>query len=381
MLSYLQFYEAWFGPLRLFQFISVRSIGAGVTALILGYFLGPLIIRNLRLVGAKQAFREKDEVGELANLHQGKQKTPTMGGLLICISVVVSCLLWAEPNVYVITGLVTYLLLTVVGFLDDYLKVVKKNSKGLAGRFKLIGQFLTTAIALFLLLGPFSQNLSGLSEQALGSAEKMREIWIPFVSYADSASIPTLSLGVLFLFFLVTLCGSSNAINLTDGLDGLAIGCTVTVALTYGIMAYAAGNYLIADYLKVSWVPGSGELTIVCSALLGGSLAFLWYNAHPAEVFMGDTGSLAIGGLVGIIALMIHQPLTLIIVGGIFVMEAGSVILQVVSFKTRGKRIFRMSPIHHHFELKGWKETKVVIRFWILSLLFALIGLATLKLR
>ena len=381
MLSYLQFYEAWFGPLRLFQFISVRSIGAGVTALILGYFLGPLIIRNLRLVGAKQAFREKDEVGELANLHQGKQKTPTMGGLLIFISVVVSCLLWAEPNVYVITGLVTYLLLTVVGFLDDYLKVVKKNSKGLAGRFKLIGQFLTTAIALFLLLGPFSQNLSGFSEQALGSAEKMREIWIPFVSYADNASIPTLSLGVLFLFFLVTLCGSSNAINLTDGLDGLAIGCTVTVALTYGIMAYAAGNYLIADYLKVSWVPGSGELTIVCSALLGGSLAFLWYNAHPAEVFMGDTGSLAIGGLVGIIALMIHQPLTLIIVGGIFVMEAGSVILQVASFKTRGKRIFRMSPIHHHFELMGWKETKVVIRFWILSLLFALIGLATLKLR
>ena len=381
MLSYLQFYEVWFGPLRLFQFISVRSIGAGVTALILGYFLGPVIIRNLRLVGARQAFREKDEVGELANLHQDKEKTPTMGGLLICISVVVSCLLWAEPNVYVITGLVTYLLLTVVGFLDDYLKVVKKNSKGLAGRFKLIGQFLTTAIALFLLLGPFSQNLSGLSEQALGSAEKMREIWIPFVSYADSASIPTLSLGVLFLFFLVTLCGSSNAINLTDGLDGLAIGCTVTVALTYGIMAYAAGNYLIADYLKVSWVPGSGELTIVCSALLGGSLAFLWYNAHPAEVFMGDTGSLAIGGLVGIIALMIHQPLTLIIVGGIFVMEAGSVILQVVSFKTRGKRIFRMSPIHHHFELKGWKETKVVIRFWILSLLFALIGLATLKLR
>ena len=235
----------------LFQFISVRSIGAGVTALLLGYILGPLIIRKLRQVGAKQAFRAKDEVGELANLHQNKEKTPTMGGLLICISVGVSCLLWAEPNVYVITALVTYLLLTIVGFLDDYLKVTRKDSKGLAGRFKLIGQLITTAIALFLLLGPFSPYMTGFHEHTLGSDVKMREFWIPFVSYAENASIPSLSLGVLFMFFLITLCGSSNAINLTDGLDGLAIGCTVTVALTYGIMAYAAGNYLIADYLKV----------------------------------------------------------------------------------------------------------------------------------
>jgi len=209
----------------------------------------------------------------------------------------------------------------------------------------------------------------------------MLELWIPFVSYADSASIIIMPISVVFLLFLLTLCGSSNAINLTDGLDGLAIGCTVTVALTYGIMAYASGNFLISEYLKISWIPGSGELTVVCSALLGGSLAFLWYNAHPADMFMGDTGSLAIGGLVGIIALMIHQPLTLILVGGIFVIEAGSVILQVGSYKLRKKRIFLMSPIHHHFELKGWKETKVVIRFWILSLLFALLGLATLKLR
>ena len=185
---------------------------------------------------------------------------------------------------------------------------------------------------------------------------------------------------MLFIFFLVTLTGSSNAINLTDGLDGLAIGCTVTVALTYAIMAYASGNFLISDYLKVSWIPGSGELTVVCSALLGGSLSFLWFNAHPAEVFMGDTGSLAIGGLVGIIALMIHQPLTLIIVGyfcyGSRVSDSSSCF-----FQNQGEKNFRMSPIHHHFELKGWKETKVVIRFWILSLLFALLGLATLKLR
>jgi len=230
-------------------------------------------------------------------------------------------------------------------------------------------------------LGPFANQLSGVGSESLGSVEKMREFWMPFVSYDDQSSVPVLSLTSLSLLFLVTLTGTSNAINLTDGLDGLAIGCTVTVALTYAIMAYASGNFLIADYLKISWVPGTGELAILCTALLGGSLAFLWYNAHPAEVFMGDTGSLAIGGLIGIIALMIHQPLTLIIVGGIFVMEASSVIIQVFSFKTRGKRVFLMSPIHHHFELKGWKETKVVIRFWILSLLFALVGLATLKLR
>ena len=231
---------------------------------------------------------------------------------------------------------------------------------------------------LFILLGPLSELLTGADGNAVGSAQKMKELWVPFLKEVLVENMPVI---LCFLFFLITLTGSSNAINLTDGLDGLAIGCTVTVALTYAIMAYASGNFLISDYLKVSWIPGSGELTVVCSALLGGSLSFLWFNAHPAEVFMGDTGSLAIGGLVGIVALMIHQPLTLIIVGGIFVMEAGSVILQVASFKTRGKRIFRMSPIHHHFELKGWKETKVVIRFWILSLLFALLGLATLKLR
>jgi phospho-N-acetylmuramoyl-pentapeptide-transferase len=190
-----------------------------------------------------------------------------------------------------------------------------------------------------------------------------------------------MSLFFLAPFLFLILAGSSNAINLTDGVDGLAIGCTVTAALAFAIMAYAAGNTIIADYLFISYIPGAGELAVVCSALLGASLAFLWYNAHPAEVFMGDTGSLALGGLIGMIAFMVHQPLTLIIVGGIFVMEAGSVILQVGSFKLRKKRIFKMSPIHHHFELKGWHENKVVIRFWILSLIFAMAGLATLKLR
>tara|TARA_B100000902_G_scaffold344967_1_gene350678 strand:+ start:816 stop:1952 length:1137 start_codon:yes stop_codon:yes gene_type:complete len=378
MLSYLQFGEDLFGPLRLFQFISVRAIFAGVTALFLGFLFGPLIIRALQSFGARQAFREKEEVGELAELHEGKAKTPTMGGLLIFGSVFLSTLLWAEPNVYVVTAMVTYLLLTLVGFADDYLKISKRNSKGLPGKFKLLGQLITALAALYFLLGPLGEFLTGVHGKAVGSASEMTELWVPFYK---EVLVQSMNVILVFFLFLVTLCGSSNAINLTDGLDGLAIGCTVTVALTYGVMSYASGNSIIADYLRVSWVPGTGELAVVCSALVGGSLAFLWYNAHPAEVFMGDTGSLAIGGLVGIIALMVHQPITLILVGGIFVMEAGSVILQVASFKTRGKRIFRMSPIHHHFELKGWKETKVVIRFWILSLIFAIFGLATLKLR
>ncbi|MBT6850681.1 MAG: phospho-N-acetylmuramoyl-pentapeptide-transferase, partial [Opitutae bacterium] len=287
-------------------------------------------------------------------------------------------LLWADPNVYVVTALVVYALLTVVGFSDDYLKVAKRNSKGLPGKMKLLGQLIAVAVAMYLLIGPVGEMLTGIKGNASGSALKMSQLWVPFYKEVLWQTMPLTAIFVLFFF---TLCGSSNAINLTDGLDGLAIGCTVTVALAYGLMAYASGNSIISEYLLISMVPGTGELTVICAALLGGCLAFLWYNAPPAEVFMGDTGSLAIGGLVGIIALMIHQPFTLVIVGGIFVIEAGSVILQVASFKLTGNRIFRMAPIHHHFELKGWKETKVVIRFWILSLLFAIVGLATLKLR
>ena len=290
-----------------------------------------------------------------------------MGGLMICVSVIGSALLWARPNVYVYTAIIIYLGLTVIGFLDDYLKVSKANSKGLPGRWKLLGQALLTVIALVCLLS------------VPESASKMRELWVPF--YKDVV-ISEMSLFLLAPFLFLILSGSSNAINLTDGVDGLAIGCTVTVALAYAIMAYVAGNVIISEYLFISYIPGVGELAVVCAALLGASLSFLWYNSHPAEVFMGDTGSLALGGLIGMIAFMVHQPLTLIIVGGIFVMEASSVILQVGSFKLRGgKRIFRMSPIHHHFELKGWHENKVVIRFWILSLIFAMAGLATLKLR
>jgi phospho-N-acetylmuramoyl-pentapeptide-transferase len=378
MLTYLQNLEDLFGPLRLFQFISVRAMMAGLTSLFLGFYLGPRLFALLRSLDARQAFRSEEEVGELAGLHKEKASTPTMGGLLIFVSVVLSSLLWADPNVYVVTALAVYALLTVVGFSDDYLKVAKRNSKGLPGKMKLLGQLIAVAVALYLLIGPVGEMLTGIKGNASGSAAKMSQLWVPFYKEVLWQTMPLTAIFVLFFF---TLCGSSNAINLTDGLDGLAIGCTVTVALAYGLMAYASGNSIISDYLLISMVPGTGELTVVCAALLGGCLAFLWYNAPPAEVFMGDTGSLAIGGLVGIIALMIHQPFTLVIVGGIFVIEAASVILQVASFKMTGNRIFRMAPIHHHFELKGWKETKVVIRFWILSLLFAIMGLATLKLR
>ena len=366
MLSYLADFESYFGPLRLFRYLTLRAALAGMTAMWIGFIVGPWLFAKLRQLRARQSFRDKDEVGDLAELHASKAQTPTMGGLMICAAVVGSSLLWARPNVFVLTALVVYLGLTVIGFLDDYLKIAKKNSRGLPGRWKLLGQGLLTAIALVMLLcNP-------------ESAGKMRELWVPFYKDVLLTSMP---LWLLAPFLFTILAGSSNAINLTDGVDGLAIGCTVTVALAYAVMAYAAGNAIISDYLNISFILGTGELAVVCAALLGASLAFLWYNSHPAEVFMGDTGSLALGGLIGIIAFMVHQPFTLVIVGGIFVMEAMSVILQVGSFKARKKRIFRMAPIHHHFELKGWHENKVVIRFWILSLIFAMAGLATLKLR
>ena len=366
MLSFLAELESSFGPLRLFGYLTLRAAFAGMTALLLGLYLGPWIIARLHRLRAQQSLRSQAEVGILADLHAEKGQTPTMGGLIICLSLVMSVLLWAAPNAYVYTALFVYLGLTLLGFIDDYLKVVQRSSRGLPGRYKLIGQAFITVGSLAILLA------------VPETSQKMREVWVPFYKNVLCSELP-LYLLLPFLFLIVS--GSSNAINLTDGVDGLAIGCTVTVALAYLIMAYAAGNRIISDYLYISYLPGSGELAVVCAALLGASLAFLWFNAHPAEVFMGDTGSLALGGLIGVIAFMIHQPFTLVIVGGIFVIEASSVIVQVGSFKLRQKRIFRMSPIHHHFELKGWHENKVVIRFWILSLIFAMMGLATLKLR
>jgi len=366
MLTYLAEFSDVFGPLRLFRFLTFRAVMGAGTAVLVGFVLAPWIFAKLRQLKLAQSLRNKDEVGKLAELHEGKKGTPTMGGLMIFAAVTISTVLWAEPNLYVIAVMLVYAGLTGIGFLDDYLKVSKKNSKGLSGRWKLVGQAILTFIALGLLLSNPDTHL------------KMSQLWTPFLKEPLMASMP---IWLAFIFFFFVMAGSSNAINLTDGVDGLAIGCTVTATLVYGLMAYAAGNVIISDYLLISYVPGAGELAVICAALVGASLVFLWFNCHPATVFMGDTGSLALGGIIGTIAFVIHQPFTLIIVGGIFVAEAVSVILQVGSYKTRGKRVFRMAPMHHHFELLGWHENKVVIRFWIISLMCAFAGLATLKLR
>jgi phospho-N-acetylmuramoyl-pentapeptide-transferase len=289
-----------------------------------------------------------------------------MGGVLIIGAVFISSLLWARPdNRFVWLALFAMLYLGALGFADDYLKVTKKNTSGVSGRIKLLFQFILAGIitAVFL-TSPL------LEVQA-------RELFVPFVK---SPVIVNMS-WFTFFFFALVIVGSSNAVNLTDGLDGLAIGCTVTVAFDYALLSYVAGNFRIAEYLAVPFYPFTAELTIVCAALVGAGLGFLWYNCHPARVFMGDTGSLAIGGLIGVVAICCKQELLLVVVGGVFVIEAVSVILQVLSFKLTGKRIFAMSPLHHHFELAGWKENVVIVRFWIVSGIFALLGLATLKLR
>jgi len=368
MLTWLADYERFWGPLRLFRYETFRALGGAATALLLGFIFAPWLFAKLRELKVAQAFRAADELGILTARNEAKVGTPTMGGLLIYAAVTVSVLLWARPNLYVAVCLLVFTGLGAIGFADDYLKVAKKNSKGLPSRWKLAGQAALTLAAVGLLY--FANGETHLAMSVLRAPFFKNPVW---------AAMP-----VWFVapFFFLVMAGSSNAINLTDGVDGLAIGCTITVALVYAIFAYCAGNARIAEYLNISYVAGVGELAVVCAALVGGGLAFLWYNAHPASIFMGDTGSLALGGIIGSIAFMTQQPFTLVIVGGIFVMEAGSVILQVASFKLRGgKRIFLKSPIHHHFEMLGWAEPKLVIRFWILSVLFALAGLGTLKLR
>ncbi len=370
MLSYLADYEHLFGPLRVLRYLTLRTLGAAVTATLVGFVIGPWLIARLRRLKFGQHY-DDDRTGELAQKFD-KKNTPTMGGLLIFFSVFITTVLWAAPNVWVVVALFVYTALTAVGFRDDYLKVVRKSRDGIASREKMFWQTVITLVALSVLVWHPT------------SADKIREIWVPFLKHPVLVGVPV---ALLFVFMFFWVVGFSNAINLTDGLDGLAIGCTITVALVYGLMAYAAGNARIAEYLLIGYVPGTGELAVICGALVGAGMAFLWYNSHPAEVFMGDTGSLALGGLIGMLAFMVQQPLTLVIVGGVFVMEAVSVIIQVGYFKTtrrrygEGRRFFLMAPIHHHFQKKGWPETKVVLRFWILSLMCALAGLGTLKLR
>lgn len=364
MLSSLDTLSDLWGPFRLFGYTTVRVLAATITAFVLGLALAPFFIRQLAAM--KQSFRQKEHVGKLAELHAAKKGTPTMGGLIIFTSVVVSTLLWTKFNLYVGLTLLVYAGLTLVGFADDYLKVSKKNTRGLPSIYKLMGQ----AILTLLVIGTLAFYSGTTNEQ-------LTQLWVPFMK--TPLELP---LWAITIFFFIVLAGASNAINLTDGVDGLAIGCTITNALVFGLMAYAAGNAIVCGYLNLSHVPGTSELAVLLAAVLGGSMAFLWHNAHPASIFMGDTGSLALGGLLGTVAFLIHQPFTLVIVGGIFVIEAASVIIQMFYFKaTKGKKFFKMAPIHHHFELLGWKENQVVVRFWILSLMFALLGLITLKLR
>jgi phospho-N-acetylmuramoyl-pentapeptide-transferase len=358
--------------LNVFQYITFRAIAAAVTAFLLSLLFGNWVIRRLISLKVGQPIRTKEEVNKLFELHGQKAGTPTMGGVLILGTVVFSTLLWARPdNSAVWLVVFTLLYCGGLGFWDDYLKVAKKNSAGVSERTKLIGQGILAAIVTaYFLLNPATEV-------------QARELFVPF-----SKDPVIMNLGALtFVFFAIVIMGSSNAVNLTDGLDGLAAGCTCTASFTYGVLAYAAGNFKIASYLDIPFYPFAGELAVICMAMVGASFGFLWFNCHPAKVFMGDTGSLAIGGMLGVIAICTKQEMLLVLVGGVFVIEAVSVLIQRSWFKItkrmygEGRRVFLMSPVHHHFELKGWKENTVIVRFWILSIMFSLLGLATLKLR
>jgi phospho-N-acetylmuramoyl-pentapeptide-transferase len=366
MLYYLHQYSEFWSPLRVFRYISFRAVMAALTALVLSLIIGPWVIRKLTELKIGQPIRTAEEVHRLHELHRQKKGIPTMGGVLIILAVIVGSGLWARlDSMYVGLSVGAMVLLGAIGFRDDYLKVVRKQSKGLSAKSKIVGQLaVSLAVAAVLYVHPDTK-------------ETVRSLMVPFLKW------PLIqNLGIFtFAFVCLVVIGTSNAVNLTDGLDGLAIGCTMSVSFVYAIIAYLTSNAIYSNYLQLTFVPNAGELVIVCAALMGASMGFLWYNCYPARVFMGDTGSLAVGGLLGVIALCLKQEVLLVLVGGVFVMEAMSVILQVASFKMTGKRIFAMAPLHHHFELKGWSEATVVVRFWILSILFALIGLSSLKLR
>jgi len=368
-----------FAPWSLLRYVTVRSGGALITSLLLSWWLGPRLISWLSDLKFRQDYQPKDaqKPGDATGAAdaQAKRGTPTMGGILIVLTLDLSVLLWARWNPLVILVLVVLLAFAGLGLYDDWRKVSKQNADGVSSSFKLLIQFAVGIAAV-----------AYLWRLPSGSA-LVTQLNIPFVA-AKSAILAGGAATVLALLLsVVTIVGASNAVNLTDGMDGLAIGCTIVCTFVFLVMAYVAGNAELARYLLVPKVPGSGELTVVCAALIGSSLGFWWYNCHPASVFMGDTGSLAIGGALGVIAVAIHQPLTLLIAGGVFVVEALSVFLQVGWFKyTRirfgqGRRILLMSPLHHHFRKKNWSETKVVTRFYIAAILFAVLALSTLKVR
>jgi phospho-N-acetylmuramoyl-pentapeptide-transferase len=377
MLYYLFFFglKPHLNALNVFRYITVRTAVASLTALALSLLLGPWMIERLRAMQVKQYIRE-----EGPERHQAKAGTPTMGGLLIVAAIVIPTLLWADlRNTYVLIALAATLAFGTIGFIDDYSKVIKQHNKGLTAAGKFALQVLTCAFIGAVLIGleakgsystqlsvPFLKKLH--PNLVIDSLLNHRFLWaiayVPFV-----------------VFLVLVIAGLSNGVNLTDGLDGLAIGCVLISAVALTVITYLSSNARWAEYLEIQRIPDAAELTIFCGSLAGASLGFLWYNAHPAEMFMGDVGSLALGGAIGTVAVILKQEILMLSIGGVFILELLSVILQVGSFKLTGKRVFKMAPLHHHFELSGWSESKTIVRFWILALVFALFSLTTLKLR
>ena len=367
MLYLLHSLDQVWGPFRLFQYVTVRAGGAAATAFLLTVLLAPFTIKMLKKLNTYAPSRHEGLIPQ-EFIDKNKDKTPSMGGILIVFSIVISTLLWADPsNAFTYIFLFTTVSMAFIGFIDDSAKVIFKKRDGISAKLKFSMQLIVAIIAvLYLFVVP--EN-GGYIDQLM----------IPF------CKDPLLSgfYGALVTFPLgvIVVIGASNAVNLTDGKDGLAIGPTIFCALTYAAFAYLAGNIIFADHLNLHYIAGAGEVSIFAASIVGAGLGFLWYNCHPAAMFMGDTGSLALGGSIGLISVLVRKELVLLLVGGVFVMEALSVIFQVGSFKLRGKRIFLCAPIHHHFERKGWTESQIVVRFWILAGIFALLGLATLKLR
>ncbi len=366
----------FFHAFRIFRYLTFRTAFASLTALFIALFIGPFVIQKLREFQIGQYIRE-----EGPKSHQKKSGTPTMGGLLIVIAIVLPTLLWADlANPFIWITVLSTLAFGAIGFADDYIKVVMKRNLGLTARAKLFWQ---TVVAVAV-----ASALAILTQFRMFSTEltvPFIKTWHPNLIWHWPTTIPFLGFlaFVPFVLFVVFfLLGSSNAVNLTDGLDGLAIGCTIIAAAALTALTYITSSIVYADYLEIQRMPLVAELTVFCGSMVGASIGFLWYNAHPAEVFMGDVGSLALGGAIGTVAVVIRQELLLPFVGGIFIIEALSVVLQVGSYKFRNKkRIFKMAPLHHHFEQLGWSESKVIVRFWILALIFALLALTTLKLR
>ncbi len=366
----------FFHPFRIFRYLTFRTAFASLTALLIALFIGPYVIQKLREFQIGQYIRE-----EGPQSHQKKSGTPTMGGVLIVIAIVLPTILWSMPdNPFVWLTVFSTLAFGAIGFADDYIKVVKRRSLGLTARAKLFWQTLVAALVAVTLV-VLSQFKMFSTTMSVPFFKSLR----PDMQWHWAATLPHLSFLVFlpFVAFVVfVLMGSTNAVNLTDGLDGLAIGCTIIASGALAVLTYVSGHVVFADYLELQRMPLVGELTVFCGAMVGASIGFLWYNAHPAEIFMGDVGSLALGGAIGTVAVIIRQELLLPFIGGIFILEALSVLLQVGSYKLRNKkRIFKMAPLHHHFEQMGWHESKVIARFWIGALVFALFALTTLKLR